>query len=354
MRGHGDALRRLTARGELFRVLPDGRLECFACGLRCKLKDGQAGACRVRFHGGGELMVPRGYVAGLQADPIEKKPFFHVLPGSRALSFGMLGCCYSCEFCQNWVSSQAGRDPSAGLEVRECSARDIVKAAVDHGCRTVASTYNEPLITSEWAVEVFGEARKSGLRCCFVSNGNATPEAIAFLKPWVDFFKVDLKCFDEGTYRKLMGGPLKAVLDTLKTLLERGFWVEVVTLVIPGVNDTDRELGDIARFLVSLSPDIPWHVTAYHRDYRMAGEERTSASTLFKAAEIGRAAGLRFVYAGNLAGASGLEDTVCPGCGTVLVERKGFRVMGSRLRVGVEDGRGSCPKCGRAIPGVWG
>ncbi|MFA6318707.1 MAG: AmmeMemoRadiSam system radical SAM enzyme [Elusimicrobiota bacterium] len=353
MENLAETLGRLAAPGTLFRAMPDGRLECYACGLRCCLKDGMAGACAVRFNKGGRLMVPWGYVAGLQADPIEKKPFFHVLPGSRALSFGMLGCCYSCAFCQNWVSSQALRDPSAGHEVRPCSARDIVKAAVENGCLTVASTYNEPLITSEWAVEVFREAKEAGLACCYVSNGSATPEVLDFLRPWVDFFKVDLKCFDEGTYRRLMGGPMKAVLDTLAGLLERGFWVEVVTLVIPGVNDSDAELNAIGRFLVSLSPDIPWHVTAYHRDYRMKGAESTPAASVLKAAEIGKAAGLRHVYAGNLAGpGGGWEDTSCPGCGTVLIERRGFRVMGSRLAV--EGSKGFCPKCRHPIAGVWG
>ncbi|MBI5625373.1 MAG: AmmeMemoRadiSam system radical SAM enzyme [Elusimicrobia bacterium] len=352
MESLAESLKRLTAPGKLFRVLPDARLECFACAMRCKLKGGQTGACRVRFNQGGKLMVPWGYVAGLQADPIEKKPFFHVLPGSRSLSFGMLGCCYTCDFCQNWVSSQALRDPAAGHAVRPCSPRDIVKAAADDGCLTVTSTYNEPLITSEWAVEVFGEAKKADLRCCYVSNGSATPEVLAFLRPWVDFYKVDLKCFDEGTYRRLMGGSLKAVLDSIAAMRELGFWVEVVTLLLPGVNDSERELSALARFLASVSPDIPWHVTAYHRDYRMEGPESTPAATVLKAAQLGKAAGLRYVYAGNLSGdTGGWEDTACPSCGAVLVERRGFRVMGSRLAL--DGSKGSCPECRRDIPGVW-
>ncbi|MBI4679102.1 MAG: AmmeMemoRadiSam system radical SAM enzyme [Elusimicrobia bacterium] len=345
-------LGRLTSPGELCNPLPDGRLECFACGLRCRLKEGQAGGCRVRMNGKGRLMVPWGYVAGVQVDPIEKKPFFHVLPGAKALSFGMLGCCYKCEFCQNWVSSQALRDPEAGCPVRECSPVEIVRAGVEAGATVVTSTYNEPLISAEWAVAVFKEARKAGLRTSFVSNGNATPEAVGFLKPWVDFFKVDLKCFDDGTYRRLMGGPLQPVLDTIGLLWKEGFWEEVVTLVIPGVNDSDQELGAVARFLVSVSRDIPWHVTAYHRDYKMEGPDSTPVSTLLKASQIGKSSGLRYVYAGNLPGlVEGLEDTACPDCGTVLVERLGFRVLGSRLKV--EGSKGSCPRCRREIAGVW-
>ncbi|MBI5208375.1 MAG: AmmeMemoRadiSam system radical SAM enzyme [Elusimicrobia bacterium] len=350
-------LKRLTAPasrapGGLARPLADGRLECLACGLRCRLKDGQAGACRVRFREEGELRVPWGYVAGLQVDPIEKKPFYHALPGAKAMSFGMLGCCYSCEFCQNWESSQTLRDPRAGHAVRECAPREIVRLAVENGARVVTSTYNEPLITAEWAAAVFKEAKEAGLRCSFVSNGNATPEVIDYLKPWVDLFKVDLKCFDEGRYRRLMGGPLRPVLDAIGLLWAKGFWVEVVTLVIPGVNDSDSELDAIARFIVSVSKDIPWHVTAYHRDFKMEGAAGTPAATLLRAAEAGRAAGLRYVYAGNLPGAvGGWEDTACPGCRLPLIERRGFMVLRSRLKV--EGGEGSCPECLTRIAGVW-
>jgi pyruvate formate lyase activating enzyme len=196
-------------------------------------------------------------------------------------------------------------------------------------------------------VEVFRVARAHGLRTAFVSNGNATPEVLDYLKPWLDFYKVDLKGFDDRAYRKL-GGVLQNVLDTIGMLVARGFWVEVVTLVVPGMNDSEAELQAIARFLVSVSPDIPWHVTAFHPDYRMDDRARTSARTLVRAAEIGRSEGLRFVYVGNVPGQTALENTWCPGCKALLVERVGFQVRANRLSA---DGR--CPECAAAIPGRW-
>jgi pyruvate formate lyase activating enzyme len=286
-------------------------------------------------------------VGALQLDPVEKKPFFHALPGSRALSFGMLGCDYHCGYCQNWVTSQALRDPSALARPQEITPAELVRLAHEHQARIVTSTYNEPLITSEWAVAVFREARKAGLVCSYVSNGNGTPEVLDYIKPWVSLYKVDLKSFRDRHYREL-GGTLERVLWTIRALHERGFWVEIVTLLIPGFNDSDEELRDIARFLVSVSPDIPWHVTAFHKDYKMTGPDNTSVATLLRAAEIGAAEGLRFVYAGNLPGQVGRwENTYCPGCGELLIERYGFRVLRNRVA------EGHCPKCTRPIPGFW-
>lgn len=343
-----EVLSRLTAEGELCERLPDDRVRCIACGHRCLIPPGREGVCRVRFNEGGRLRVPFGYVGALQVDPVEKKPFFHALPGARALSFGMLGCDYHCGYCQNWLTSQALRDPAADAGPTEITADDLVRLAQRHGARIVTSTYNEPLITSEWAVAVFREARRAGLVCSYVSNGNATPEVLDYLVPWVGLYKVDLKGFRDKFYRRL-GGTLERVLWTIRALHERGVWVEVVTLCVPGANDSDAELRDIARFLVSVSPGIPWHVTAFHPDYRMTQAPRTPARALMRAAELGRAEGLHFVYAGNLPGATGgWENTFCPGCRALLVERRGFHVLRNRLASG-----GACPDCGRAIPGVW-
>jgi len=220
---------------------------------------------------------------------------------------------------------------------------------VRHRARILTSTYNEPLITAEWAVEVFRAGRARGLVGSFVSNGNATPEVLDYLRPWVDLYKVDLKSFDDRHYRKL-GGLLRTVLDTIRLLHARGSWVEVVTLVIPGFNDSDAELRDIARFLASVSPDIPWHVTGFHRDYRMTDPDDTTAASLVRAAEIGMAEGLRHVYAGNRPGRVGpFENTWCPSCRTLLVERTGFVVRRDRLT----PTGGLCPGCGARIPGVW-
>jgi pyruvate formate lyase activating enzyme len=342
-----DTLARHTVLGELAETLDGNRVRCVACGHRCVVPPGREGVCRVRFNDEGSLRVPHGYVAGLQVDPIEKKPFFHVLPGARALSFGMLGCDFHCAYCQNWLTSQALRDASAIAGFQEIDARDLAELAVKHGAEVVTSTYNEPLITAEWAVSVFRFAREAGLLCSFVSNGHGTPEVLDYLRPYLDLCKVDLKTFRDRAYREL-GGKLDRVLWTIRALHERGVWVEVVTLLVPGFNDSKEEVREIARFVASVSPDIPWHVTAFHPDYRMTGPPATTAAALLDAASAGRAEGLRFVYVGNIPGhVGGWEDTACPGCGSVLVERRGFRVVSNRLR------NGACPDCGRAVPGVW-
>lgn len=212
----------------------------------------------------------------------------------------------------------------------------------------MVSSYNEPFITAEWAAEIFARARPAGLVCGFVSNGNATREALDCLDPWLEAVNIDLKAFDDRRYRSL-GGTLTRVTETIRDAHARGIWVEVVTLLVPGFNDTEAELRAMARFLVSVSPDIPWHVTAFHPDYRMTEPRATGVDDLVRAAEMGVAEGLRFVYAGNLSGRVGhWEDTRCPGCGETLVRRRGFRVIEDRL-----SPRGCCPGCGRSIPGIW-
>jgi pyruvate formate lyase activating enzyme len=343
----GEVLARRTREGELYDRLPNGKVRCYACGHKCLISDGRPGVCKVRLNEGGRLLVPAGYVGALQCDPVEKKPFFHALPGADALSFGMLGCDYHCGYCQNWITSQALRDPEAVVRPRDVTAEDLVALAERAGARIVASTYNEPLITSEWAVEVFRRARARGLITAYISNGNGTPEVLRYLRPWVDLYKVDLKGFNDLQYRKL-GGLLQTVLDTIRMLVEMGFWVEVVTLCVPGFNDADEELQAIARFLAGVSPDIPWHVTAFHQDYKMLDRDNTPLRTLLRAAAIGRQAGLRYVYAGNCPGQVGThENTYCPGCRQLLVERYGFKVLGTALR------DGACARCARDIPGVW-
>ncbi|MGA9115371.1 MAG: AmmeMemoRadiSam system radical SAM enzyme, partial [Bacteroidota bacterium] len=318
----GEFLSEHTAEGALYVALAEGAVRCTACGHRCRIPPGREGVCRVRFNRGGKLYVPRGYTAGLALDPIEKKPFFHVLPGCRTLSFGMLGCDYHCPWCQNWLTSQVLRDPRAGARPVPVEPEDIVEAALREGAPVITSTYNEPLITSEWAMEVFRLARPHGIRCAYVSNGNASPEVLDYLRHHVDFFKVDLKSFRAETYRR-MGGTLKTVLASIRRLAGEGVWTEVVTLVVPGVNDSERELAAMGGFLASVSPDIPWHLTAFHGDYRMRDAPHTPAELLRRAAGIGREAGLRFVYTGNVSGADGGQNTLCPGCGRLLVERSG-------------------------------
>jgi pyruvate formate lyase activating enzyme len=333
---------------ELYEKQDRGFVRCYACGHCCPIPDVQAGVCRVRFNRGGKLYVPWGYAAGVQCDPIEKKPFNHAYPGALAYSFGMLGCDLHCSYCQNWVTSQAVRDPAAQSPLYAMRPEEVVRDAVRLGAKVVVSTYNEPLITSEWAVAIFKEARAAGLRTAYVSNGNGTPQVLEYLSPWVDLFKVDLKSFDDRHYHEL-GGRLGPILETIRRLHEMRFWVEVVTLIIEGFNDSDDEMKRMAEFLVTVSPDTPWHVTAFHKDYRMTDPDDTRPETLMRVAEIGRKAGLRFVYAGNLPGHVGdLENTRCPKCSDLLIERYGYLVRSYRLTP-----EGSCPSCGTNIPGRW-
>jgi len=567
----GDLLDKLTVTGELYKKLSDNTIECYACGHRCKIREGKRGICQVRFNEGGELRVPWGYVAALQSDPIEKKPFFHVMPGTNALTFGMLGCDFHCGYCftgetmvvtnrgpialqdafelgvtlqkgpdgdisipfdlkaitssgdlqkvkavfrhpyegemvkikpyylpsitctpahrvyatkdqntephmvkarelkndhylviprrfhfpsspildameyieaykpahqihwmmpqedkenvltttaesglsqretgtmwygdhaidlkiietekfylipireiasesftgyvfnmeveeehnylagfllvsncQNWLTSQAMRDPSSDESInyiRKISPHEMVQLAHRTHASTVVSSYNEPLITSEWAVGIFKEAKAAGLMCAYVSNGNNTPEVMEYIRPYISAYKVDLKCMQDKNYRKL-GGVLQNTLDGIKRAHEMGLWVEIVTLTIPGFNDSNEELWDAARFIAGVSKDIPWHVTAFHKDYKMTDPDNTDAKTLLRAAEIGHEAGLRFVYAGNLPGQVGeYEDTFCPQCNDRLIQRSGYIIHEYRIM-----SEGTCPTCNAKIPGLW-
>jgi len=284
----------------------------------------------------------------VQCDPIEKKPFFHAYPGALAYSFGMLGCDLHCSYCQNWVTSQALRDPTAVGSPLAATPKQLVQQALHQGAKVLVSTYNEPLITSEWAVAVFKEARNAGLLTAFVSNGNGTPQVLEYLRPWVDLYKVDLKSFDDRRYHQL-GGRLQPILDTIRCLYEMGFWLEIVTLVIPGFNDSDDELKRLTEFTASVSPEIPWHATAFRKNYKMTDPDNTSAQTLMRAAEIGKNAGLRHVYAGNLPGEVGdLENTRCHNCRQLLIERYSYLITGYHLTP-----NGCCPACGTGIPGHW-
>ena len=333
---------------ELTERLPSGALRCYACGHRCLVQPGRRGICKVRFNESGRLLVPTDYVAALACDPTEKKPFFHLLPGSDTLTFGMLGCDLHCAYCQNWLTSQTLRDDAAGTAPRRVSAERLVALAGAYGARVVGSSYNEPLITAEWAARVFRLAKAEGFRTAFISNGNATPQVLDYLRPLTDCYKIDLKSMSDRGYRQL-GGVVSNILDTVRMAHERGFWTEVVTLLVPGFNDSDEEVRRAAEFIASVSPDIPWHVTAFHQDYRMTENADTTAEQLVRACEAGREAGLRFVYAGNMPGRVGRwENTYCPACDCLLVERRGYRIL--TQRVGAD---GLCPQCSAAIPGVW-
>jgi pyruvate formate lyase activating enzyme len=263
----------------------------------------------------------------------------------------MLGCDFHCDYCQNWLSSQAMRDPAsdvAGGYIRRITPEGMLAAARQADASLVVSSYNEPLITSEWAVSIFKEAKAARLMCAFVSNGNATPEALEYLSPYLSAYKIDLKSMQDKNYRQL-GGVRKHVLDSIQRANELGLWVEVVTLVVPGFNDSNKELWDAARFLASVSQDLPWHVTAFHKDYKMTEPGNTPAKTLIRASEIGREAGLRYVYAGNIPGHVGeYESTFCPNCNHMVVERRGYTITGYHLTA-----EGTCPQCRTKVGGLW-
>ena len=335
----------------LYEKLDHNRVRCFSCGHCCPIPDGQPGVCKVRFNRGGTLFVPWGYTAGMQCDPIEKKPFFHAHPGTLAYSFGMLGCDLHCGYCQNWVTSQALRDPEAISPPIEASPEMLVQDALRQGAKVLVSTYNEPLITSEWAVAIFKEAKAAGLLTGFVSNGNATPQVLDYIRPWLDLYKVDLKSFSDRHYHEL-GGRIAPILDSIRRIHASGLWLEIVTLLIPGFNDSADELRQLTEFLVGISPDIPWHITAFHTDYKMQGEGKrnTNLEDLLRAVEIGRDSGLRYIYAGNLPGMVGeWEDTRCPQCHETLISRYGYHIEAYRLTA-----EGRCLSCATELPGRWG
>lgn len=339
---------RLSSRAVLFEKLESGIIRCHACAHRCVIKPGERGFCKVRFNRDGILYSPRGYVSGLQNDPVEKKPFYHVHPGSAVMTFGMLGCDMRCSYCQNWDISQALRDSDAGRSVIEITPEEIVTLAKRHQSKSIASSYNEPLITAEWSVSIFEIAIRAGLTTLFVSNGNATPEVLSYIKPVTHGFKVDLKTMEAEKYREL-GASRDKVLDTIMLAHEMGFWVELVTLVVPGFNDSHEEIGEMIRFIRGINPGIPWHVTGFHPMYRMMDKASTPARQLVGIAERAMAEGLHFVYAGNRPGQVGhYENTRCPVCDHQLIERFAYNILNVDM---TSDGK--CPQCGTRIPGIW-
>ena len=343
-----DILDEKVREGVLYEKLDRNRVRCYACGHCCPIPEGQPGVCKVRYNRGGTLFVPWGYVGGVQCDPIEKKPFFHAYPGALAYSFGMLGCDLHCAYCQNWVTSQALRDPTAVSPPLEASPEALVRDAVRQGAKVLVSTYNEPLITSEWAVAVFKEAKAAGLVTGFVSNGNGTPQVLEYLRPWVDLYKIDLKSFDDRHYHEL-GGRIGPILETVKRVHQLGMWLEIVTLLIPGFNDSTAEIRQLTEFVAGVSPDIPWHVTAFHQDYKMKDSRDTQPEDLLRAAEMGKQSGLRYVYAGNLPGQVGdWENTRCATCSSLLVQRFGYFIQDYRI-----NPQGQCSGCGEPVPGRW-
>jgi len=329
----------------LYQKLEDDKVRCVLCGHRCVIADGDFGVCQVRQNRGGVLhTLVYGSAISQNIDPIEKKPLYHFYPGSAAYSIATLGCNFQCQWCQNWQIAQAPRT-SGLLDVRHVSPKQVVDAAEQTGCRSIAYTYTEPTIFFEYAYDTAMLAHEAGIANVYVTNGYMTTEMLDFFHPYLDAANVDLKAFRQSTYSKYVGAGLKQVLESLKHIRQLGIWLEVTSLLIPGINDDPEEVKDMAEFVAQeLGTDTPWHISRFFPQYKLSHVPPTPPETLYAAAEIGRAAGLKYVYIGNLHGES---DTNCPACGEVLIPRYGYQVGKPRL---VD---GNCPTCGEAIAGVW-
>ena len=318
------------------------RIICLLCRHSCKLKEGQVGICGINKNVDGELeTLVYGHPVAVHVDPVEKKPLNHVLPGSTALSFGTVGCNFKCPFCQNWDISQ---EHKVNEEIN-VSPEEMVELALAHGAESIAYTYNEPTIFYPYAKDIGVIAKAKGLKNLFVSNGFESPEVIEDMASWVDAANIDLKSWDDAYYKKILKGGLEEVKDTLRRMIAAGIWVEVTTLLIEGDNDSDKDLEEMAAFIANdLGKHVPWHLSAFHPDYKMLDHEKTKLETLLRAKKIGQKAGLHYIYLGNVPVHA---DTHCPDCGELVIDRTGYNVTVNTL----EDGH--CPKCHRVIEGVW-
>jgi len=332
-----------------------GIIRCLVCSHYCLIADGRRGICGVRLNRDGrlELMV-WGKAAGMHSDPIEKKPLFHFLPGVKALSFGTLGCNFGCRFCQNWFQSQSPKK----IENKELfqlidqlsenySPEELVALAEKWHCPTIAYTYNEPTIFLEYALATMKLAKKKGLKNIWVSNGFISQETFKAIKNYLDGINIDLKSFDSDFYRRLCSARLEPVLENIARFWRNKIWVEVTTLIIPGENDSPEELEKIAHFLFQISPDLPWHVTAFHPDYQLLDKPATPRKKLIETWQIGKKAGLNYVYLGNIIDQEH-SSTCCPNCSRLLIRRDGYNLV---KMIGLRDGE--CQFCHQKIAGVW-
>jgi len=322
-------------------------VHCGLCPHRCRIKPGAVGTCGVRRNDGGALVsLVYGLTIAENVDPIEKKPLFHFLPGTTSFSIATAGCNLRCKHCQNADISQLPRD-AGRVAGRPLPPEEVVRGALKAGCASISYTYTEPTIFFEYAHDTAVLANRAGLKNVFVSNGYTAAEPLRSIAPYLDAANIDLKSSTDAFYRKICGARLQPVLDTLKLYRELGIWLEVTTLVIPGENDSDEDLSGCAHFVADqLGRDVPWHVSAFRPTYLLTERPPTPPETLRRAQRIGLEAGLQFVYQGNIPGEG--EETLCPGCGKIVIARYGYAVRANRLR------EGRCPDCGVAVPGVWG
>ena len=329
----------------LYQKLDGDKVRCQLCAHYCVIANGKKGVCQVRENRDGTLYtLVYGRTITQNVDPIEKKPLNHFYPGSQAFSIGTPGCNMHCDWCQNWEISQMPREQHF-IAGHELSPAGIVAAAQKSACRSIAYTYTEPTIFFEYSYDTARLAREAGIANVYVSNGYMSAEMLELFHPWLDAANIDLKTFRDETYRKYAGGKLQPVLDSLKKIHDYGIWLEITTLVIPGVNDDPQELQEIAEFIATeLGPETPWHISRFFPQYKLQQTPPTPPETLHRAGEIGRSAGLKYVYLGNL----GEEiDTCCSACGKLLIRRSGFGISHNHV-----DGRGCCPFCGERIAGV--
>jgi pyruvate formate lyase activating enzyme len=330
----------------LWRSLEGGKVECFLCAHRCQVAAGKFGVCGVRKNRDGELMTHvYGEVIAAHIDPIEKKPLYHFQPGTTSFSIATVGCNFRCPFCQNWQISQVTKKDKRFAGGQALSPEEVVRVAKTRGCRSVSYTYTEPTIFFEYAYDTARLARGAGLANVFVTNGYMTAEALRTIQPFLDAANVDLKSFRDETYKKICGARLLPVLDSIRLMHQLGIWVEVTTLVVPALNDSDEELGEIARFIASVSPEIPWHISRFHPDYEYDRAPATPLETLRKARLLGKEAGLKFIYVGNVWGEA--ENTDCCQCGKALLRRSGFSIEENRIIAG------KCSFCGAPVAGVF-
>lgn len=328
----------------LYHALSEGKVSCFLCSHRCQIADSKYGFCGVRQNRKGKLYTHvYGEVIAAHVDPIEKKPLYHFLPGSTSFSIATIGCNFQCPFCQNWTISQSTKRKNNGSSGHTLLPKDVVSSAEDYGCRSISYTYTEPTIFYEYAYDTARLASEKGLANVFVTNGYMTAEALETFHPYLDACNVDLKSFREEFYTEMCQGHLQPVLDSIRLMKKLNIWVEVTTLVVPGQNATIQELRNIARFIAETDPDIPWHISRFHPDFKLTDTPATPIEVLHKARSIGEEEGLRYVYIGNVLGES--EDTLCPSCRNVVIRRQGFHMSDFNLK------NSECPSCGSQIAG---
>jgi len=330
----------------VYEKLGNGQVRCHLCSHNCLIKDGQRGICAVRENKEGALYsLVYGKIISMNIDPIEKKPLFHFLPGSTSLSIATAGCNFRCRHCQNYEISQFPRERNFEIPGRSATPEEIVEAAIRHGCESISYTYTEPTIFFEFAYDCARLAREKGIRNVFVSNGYTGPEAARLIAPYLDANNIDLKGND-AFYKEICGARLQPVKDTIRLMHGLGIWVEVTTLIIPGHNDSEKDLIDIAEFIASVDAGIPWHVSQFYPTYKLLDKPRTPVATLRKARELGLSLGLKYVYEGNVPGQGG-ENTYCPSCGKLLIKRFGYSILENHIR----DGR--CFSCATSLGGIW-